>query len=217
MVVRQRPRRRVLPPRRGGSRQPRERAKLTDWVQALSGLLAVAVAIPALIVAGVTYRDQQEINRTQLEMAQLERDRYEKRYASRVAFWWLTYPRDGQSGRLKVQNRSPVPISGITLVGVPAGGPSTPPQQAYLLTTDAPPCVVLTLSLPTLPGDEEFWPWLHKSFGLHFTDPTRSWFLWPTGLQRSSRELSLPRVRFLGAATEVPDTRESAGDCGEGG
>ncbi|MCX5070900.1 hypothetical protein OOJ91_34190 [Micromonospora lupini] len=178
----------------------------------------MAVAIPALIVAGVTYRDQQDINRTQLEMAQLERDRYEQRYASRVAFWWLTYPTTGgQPGRLKLQNRSPVPIRAINLIAVATSGQPTPQPQVYSLLTDAPPCVVLTLSLQTLPSDEEFWRRRDPDVGVQFTDPTRSWFLSRTGLEHDSGDLIFATFPLNVLATEVPGTRESAGDCGEGG
>ncbi|MFC0504170.1 hypothetical protein [Micromonospora costi] len=188
----------------------------------------MAVALPALGVAVVTYRDQQEINRSQLEMAQLERERYARRYASRVAFWWESPPlpgplyggRPGQmrESRIKVQNRSPVPITRMALLVKPYGGSFG--VRDYRLTVDAPPCSVLTIALPALIDDDAFWGERHgHELMLEFADTTHRWVLREGGLEDDSEQYhrySVFDIQNMAWASEVPDTREAAADCGEG-
>ncbi|WP_433343947.1 hypothetical protein [Micromonospora sp. CA-111912] len=217
MVIRQRPRRRILPARRQRPGQPPERARATDWMQALSSFVTVIVAIPALVIATVTYRDQQEINRSQIEMAQLERGRFEQRYAARVAYWWVrpAGTRLGP-GRFKVQNRSPVPIRGIGMRVTPTQKPGTPVPHIYNVPA-APPCVILTIDLPPLSQDVDMALWINHppAVELQFTDPTGPWLLSSDGLERDKG--APPNAIRWQSALEVDGTRESAGDCGEGG
>ncbi|MET8909504.1 hypothetical protein [Micromonospora sp. NPDC004551] len=93
---------------------------MTDWLQGFSALLAVVLAAPALIVAVVTYRDQQEINRAQLESTRIERQRYEQRFASRVAVW--------SPGVLAVR------VPGLLVLLRPVGCAASPYPQSVLPT-----------------------------------------------------------------------------------
>ncbi|MEU0077714.1 hypothetical protein ABZ652_24200 [Micromonospora chalcea] len=176
---------------------------------------AALVAVPALAIALITYRDQQEINRSQLEMAQLERKRYEERYASRVAFWWERRPTES-AGRVRVQNRSPVPMSNLALLVDPIGGILGP--REYRFTVDMPPCSILAIALPQLTDDRAFWdePRGHEVM-LEFDDPgTSSWVLRPRGLRHDEYRSFLRESPSVAWAQEIPGTRETAGDCGEG-
>src|SRR4051812_35741727 len=73
---------------------PRETTRPTDWIQALSGILALIVAAAALAVSLDTLRDQQNINRDQIRLNQLNTLRNQQRYSSRVAWWWSTASSD---------------------------------------------------------------------------------------------------------------------------
>jgi len=87
-----------LPPRRASAdlKASRERPKITDWFQAIATILAVATAIPAIMVASFTYRDQQEFNRAQqvinheqISMNMLTRAMNLQRFASRVSWSYV--------------------------------------------------------------------------------------------------------------------------------
>ncbi|MFE9959190.1 hypothetical protein [Micromonospora sp. NPDC005299] len=176
----------------------------------------------ALAVAGITYRDQQEINRSQLQLAKLERQRYERRYASRVAYWWEITPW-GPSGppRLKVQNRSPAPITNLALVALPELDSVQGQTRAYEFLVDAPPCSILTVELPEASEDLKLWSQSSVSLTLRFHDPVDAWLLTPAGLKQVTKETLLKayggRSPVMTAALPPKESPESAGDCGEGG
>ncbi|MET8229057.1 hypothetical protein ABZS77_00035 [Micromonospora sp. NPDC005298] len=241
----------------------RERPKLTDWLQAAAALAAVLFAVPALVVAVFTYRDQLRVTEAQLrsteaqlESTRIDRERYDARYAARVTYWEATE----DSGRLpafKVQNRSPVPVMRIQFLmkGDLAGRPIGPFYYGGSVT--APPCSVLTLRLSTFAKGVHHPPpvnlmvagmqfldtigWWHleameaPDFGAvrapvrldgrprqerdeefsetdgsypEISEQWREWFRYRAGIPPEGVELR---------ATEVPGTREAAGDCGEGG
>lgn len=112
------------------------------WVQALGAVFAILLAAPALFISLDTLRDQQRINEQTGINLGLERDRYRKRYASRVSWWkvqqdwwerdtktrslWLL--RDKPLGAM-IQNRSTVPITNVQIAfaGTEAGIPRSDP------------------------------------------------------------------------------------------
>jgi hypothetical protein len=81
-------------------------------IQAISSLIAVVVAALAVVFAFYAFVDQSTTNG-------MERDRFERRYASRVA-WWFEGPVATANGvtaptsawTLVVQNRAPIPVRG---------------------------------------------------------------------------------------------------------
>ncbi|MFG1918397.1 hypothetical protein [Micromonospora sp. NPDC048898] len=181
----------------------------------MAALLAVTLAAPALWIAVSTYRDQQALTREQLELTRLERERYEQRFASRVAFWIPTEDEvrrpKGIAFVVRVQNRSPVPIGSIVIA------PRFPQalDVGFFSTVDIPPCSLITLGLDhegavrsmTLP--DRGLPML----GMSFYDSVGIWAIGSSGVQRTMGTRLRPSI----GAAELPGTREVLSDCGEGG
>lgn len=210
-----------MPPRRRQARASDTRPKWTERVQAAAAL----VAVPALVVALITYRDQQEINRSQLEMAQLERERYSKRYASRVAVWWAEGAVDHRSKQpqVRLQNRSMVPVTAqyFRVTGYPGEPVAEVVRRGYFVpAVEVPPCTVVTYVLLDPGGFRYAEAAVPPILDLWFADGESTWLTGKNGLfRRSARYWELPSDlnESGGQAVEVPGTRESAGDCGEGG
>ncbi|MGW3619144.1 hypothetical protein [Micromonospora arida] len=177
-------------------------------------MLALTVAMPALVVATVTYRDQQEINRAQLESTQLERQRYEQRYASRVAVWANEDLSGGTdtSVTVKVQNRSPVPIREVSIQILDLGRALVDPDRetSYRLNGDIPPCSLLTFQLAD--STRGVVSAAKSSVSLSFSDTVGDWHLGHDGLVQGSGWRFNP-----GRAVEMDEQRQTAEDCGEGG
>lgn len=217
-------------------------------------------AVPALLIAVATYRDQLRITEAQLrstdaqlESTRIDRERYDSRYAARVTYWDVT-EKPGGFPTLKVQNRSPVPIMRIRFIMAAefAGRPFGPYYFGNNVT--APPCSVLTLRLVKSVKGVHQPPEFHWVVGMDFLDTVGWWHLEamespdfgavraPVRLDARPRQVPEPRftapdppqipkgeldafkyrygimpegVELL--ATEVPGTREAAGDCGESG
>ncbi|MDO3704937.1 hypothetical protein Q3W71_25040 [Micromonospora sp. C28SCA-DRY-2] len=211
-------------------------------MQAGAALLAVIVAAPALWVAVATYQDQIRVTEAQLESTQLDRQRYQERYARRVTFW---------NDRLKVaeprslpvvtlQNRAPVPVREIYFIVDVIGaaiGYADRGQHTFAFPADvhAPPCTILTFRLLVTgfpdggsdnTGDADY----SLVRAIRFTDTVQWWELEPNA-NWGSTELGGPKPLsrdkpFIPAAAktgyafyaaEVPGTREAASDCGESG
>ncbi|MBM0201829.1 hypothetical protein JNW90_01000 [Micromonospora sp. STR1s_5] len=185
-----------------------EPPKLTDWLQGLAALVAVMTAVPALIIAVVTYRGQQEINRAQLELAQRENQRYEERFASRVAAWTEQGGTDGSLSLVRFQNRSLAPIRNIVFeMLLPPDGGGT---DEFVTSVTAPPCSLLTFRLERA----------GKPFPTHvdwvegyFTDPVTTWKFTPTALRDADSYEALWPVTD-NRAIELADQRAPASDCG---
>ncbi|MER7589707.1 hypothetical protein ABTW72_19455 [Micromonospora sp. NPDC127501] len=195
--------------RRRGRDEP---LRWTEKVHALSSLVTLVVALPALVVAGVTYRDQQEINRAQLESTRLEFERYKQRFASRVAVWMTNATPPGQSPAsltLRVQNRSPVPVRWMRFDLRYQIGATEMSSGSYEAGGDAPPCSLMTFKIDIVgsPPSTSF-----LQLNLVFTDVVGGWELGSWGL-RAGRPDSMSRDR---QAVEIPEQRETVGDCGEG-
>lgn len=227
-MTRRVPRGRVLPVRRRRERRaPRERAHIADWVQAIAGVLTVAVAVPAVTVALDSYREQQEINRSQLDLALLERSRYEQRYASRVAIWRDAPVRttEGRNVRMKMQNRAPVPITldRFVVARSAVGKPDLPrySEWVYAASVDVPPCTALTFELrDSTDGDAQRIAALADvaDVELIFMDVESSWRIGRWGLTKNGPKRSFSVNIDLNppVAVEVPGSRAPAEDCGEG-
>ncbi|MEU8258559.1 hypothetical protein AB0C06_30315 [Micromonospora inaquosa] len=203
---------------------------MTDWLQGLSGLLAVVLAAPALWIAVYTYRDQQELTRAQLESTALERERYEERFASRVAAWRPSVdpavPNSWSAPPMVLQNRSPVPIREIAFVFPVAATAEVPAHRwAFWSSVDVPPCSIYTFNFYSLEGT--LVPIRASSsrgvqVELWFTDPAGRWAVGSEGVERYSDARRKPgppsplfEERFSYSTGVVK--RESAPDCGEGG
>ncbi|MEJ3745179.1 hypothetical protein WEI85_18015 [Actinomycetes bacterium KLBMP 9797] len=214
-----------------------ERPKATDWIQALSGTVAVLFAAAALIVATYTYRDQQQINRDQLTLNNAARQRTQQRFAARVA-WWTEVARGGERNDINIliQNRSPVPIREVRFA-VDAGF-----ELLIANADDIPPCAIRGYRVPvtydvasglllTGFGDDESYDTVaealaygiwHSRADLHFSDSERYWVLTPRGLMpdengtlfQRPKEANVVDPRLL---EEIPALAAAAADCGEGG
>ncbi|RAO03075.1 hypothetical protein [Micromonospora noduli] len=227
-VPREAPRRRSVTGR-GRRPPPMERLKVTDWLQGLSGLLAVVLAAPALWVAVYTYRDQQELTRAQLEATRLERERYQERFASRVAAWRPLGPEEARpwaAPPMVLQNRSPAPIREIAFVfAVDATEEVSAHRRPFWSLSDVPPCSIYTFNFfnlagPMAPGRAS------SRYGgqveLWFTDPAGRWAVGSEGVEPYSDErrslVPTPELLTIERSyyAEVVK-KESAPDCGEGG
>ncbi|GAB3939521.1 hypothetical protein GCM10027614_21920 [Micromonospora vulcania] len=112
-------------------------------MQAVASIVAVALTAVALVyayqanvLAQDTLREQQRVNADQLELNRLARERFERRYASRVSWWidmgdtGISHYFQGNQARIDrakpddvvsleiihVQNRAPVPVHEPTFV-----------------------------------------------------------------------------------------------------
>ncbi|MEU4366749.1 hypothetical protein [Micromonospora chersina] len=200
--------------------QPRERVRLTDWLQGISSLLAVVLAAPALVVAVVTYRDQQQINRAQLDMTLLEHQRYEQRFASRVAAWQLRNPAADPRDpvRVRVQNRSPVPIKQLHIEADSEDVLAWPDgPRVFELPVDIPPCSLLTFRLESMVQPR--YRMTRISVTLWFSDPVGLWQVGAHGVVSAAPDdfRAVQRSRGGGYGVELPEQRETAADCGESG
>ncbi|WP_346535619.1 hypothetical protein [Micromonospora sp. DPT] len=143
--------------------------------------MAMLFAVPALLIAVATYRDQQRVTEAQLrstdaqlESTRLDRQRYDSRYAARVTYWDVT-EKPGGYPTLKVQNRSPVPVMRIqfTMAAQFAGRPFGPYRFGANVT--APPCSVLTLRLVKSVKCLEQPPEFDWVVGMDFLDTVGWW------------------------------------------
>jgi hypothetical protein len=208
-----------VPPRRSRVFGPDGAA----WIQAIAASLALMFAAPALLISMQTLRDQQEISKSQAAVNQLELDREQRRYASRVAWWTrsgtpsLEGIRTGEA--LIVQNRSTVPVLKVSVTGRLAYAPdametidgigqdpspgSKPllPDSATLPLPDLPPCSILSTAIPT----STYWTFGSVDFKvrfvpdyLSFAEGSRSW--------RKTSSLLIPVAPFDQPASEpTPD------------
>ena len=106
------------------------------WIE----LLSLALSVAAIITAGMAYLDQRDVNG-------LTQDRYEHRYAFRVAWWQeVTGNQDGtKTLRVNIENRSPVPISVLHLQA------SRPGTTSNARTARLPYAGWISYSAPSVP------------------------------------------------------------------
>lgn len=212
-------------------RSEQQRGGLLAWLnrntgalQALAALTAIPIGMAAAVFALMAFRDQQQlnrqqltVNRDQLRMNRLANDRFERRYASRVAWWPVEFPikidSNGQMGflRIAVQNRSPAPLrTALVRAALTDGG------TAKFSLGDIRPCeqAEMTLTISTAVFDRLAEP----EWSVVFRDPEELWKLNMAG------DLSLADVSSMsglvfdeddGHVTDVD--RTSVSDCGESG
>jgi hypothetical protein len=199
-------------PKSSSSQHRREPAKITDWIQALATVIAVVLAGWAGIIALNTYSSQL--------------DRQDRRYASRVAWWWdmPSYGHDEPHFPLSkvhfvLQNRSPVPLTSLNV--------TLRRDDEYLYWDfwlyDLPPCIIATYSIDVSDPDETLSQviesrWDADLWGLTFNDGMK---LWHVNSQHQLRSDNIPHGALNPPKTsplkEQRSMRRSVEDCGEGG
>jgi hypothetical protein len=195
-------------------------------IQATGSILAVLIASIATVIAAKTLGDQTELNR-------LSQDRFERRHASRVAWW---YERDYQfdlyaeENRARVErapaksivdyetitlvNRSPV---SITLIEFAIGKPGVP-ATAWWLVPDLRPCESIRVRLRTERDNAIRYIKEGKEYysNLYFADPAVTF--WQNGAGGLLKDDANLRVRDSGSGL-LQETklisRAPTADCGE--
>lgn len=158
-------------------------------LQAIAALTTIPVSVVAAIFAFQAFKDQQQVNRDQIRLNQIARERYERRYASRAAFWFAD---DDTSASAKPQssalvivatvsmlNRSPVPLRDVAIFAIAKSG-----EAVFWGQQDLRPCEKVDVELrahATTAGrlkdsDNRF------VLSLAFRDPTRLWHMTNDGL-----------------------------------
>ncbi|KKK06932.1 hypothetical protein [Micromonospora sp. HK10] len=158
-------------------------------LQAIAALTTIPVSVVAAIFAFQAFKDQQQVNRDQIRLNQIARERYERRYASRAAFWIAD---DDTSASAKPQssalvivatvsmlNRSPVPLRDVAIFAIAQSG-----DAVFWEQQDLRPCEKVDVELlahAAMAGrlkdsDNKF------VLSLAFRDPTRLWHMTNDGL-----------------------------------
>lgn len=174
-----------------GDRRPSRRCEnnreFSAWVQAIAAVIAGVSATWTATVAHDSLREQQRLNRSQIELNrvqmsanQLTRDRFEARFAANVT-WWA----DSQDGGLiLIQNRSPILLNNVQLIEH-AHYPDGATPGKYLF--DIPPCSTAAARLGDYsPG--EFHLLLTHFYSLAFSDSASQWERSSDGLRRVAYE-----------------------------
>jgi hypothetical protein len=114
--------------------------------QAVATALALLVAIPGVIIAARTYRDQQKLSRDQGSLNAMALEREARRYASGVSFWDMgpyTMDKVGKGKAkhavpktesrhvtdVRIRNTTTLPVTNLVLFSVPR--PGTAGAAAY--------------------------------------------------------------------------------------
>jgi hypothetical protein len=192
---------------RGGSASSERREAVTSWsalAQAIVSFLTLAVTTVAAAFAYFAYKEQHSINESQRAINDsqavinnIDKERFARRYASRVAVW-----RDGDVDRIFLQNRSPAPLTNVFMISTleidsdtadisQVGGPAPRGvdkwyQRRIYRFKDIPPCTVVQLEsvfddTGSSGRTEDFDP-----DQLHFHDGIDSWTrTWDGALNRS--------------------------------
>jgi hypothetical protein len=196
-------------------------------IQATGSILAVIIASAATIIAAKTLSDQTELN-------QLAVDRFERRHASRVAWWydrdyqWMDLKDKEHRARLErasansvvdyetitLQNRSPVSMSQVVF----AVGKVNLPATGWLLIPDLRPCESMRVRLRA--ERDKAVQFVDDGTALrsdlYFLDPALVY--WQNGFSGLVKDDSDLRVRDSGEGllleTKVV-SRAPAADCGE--
>jgi hypothetical protein len=182
---------------------------ITDWIQTLAVIVATGVAIGGVIVATETLREQQLINRSQLALNENVRERAERRYAARIA-WWA----DSKNGSLVyIQNRSPIPITAVQIVPRGLAGDLRNSTDSYQVD-EIPPCRVATIRLRDRASAEATGnkPFPVAEFDLIFNDPHARWIRGRGDLQRGAAYAPLADAQH-----RPIDSWHAVEDCGEDG
>lgn len=163
-------RRRVVSGRLGGDRT--RRVEVWSQVgQAGATVVALILAVPGVIFAMSTFRDQQGLNRDQqtlnqeqLRLNRMALERNERRYASRVSFWDVDTYTDKPDERVhvtlvKIRNMAPLPVKDVVLIGAPSvrGDLSALPQA-----TDGGADYRPLVQVKTIPPCHEMAVWVER-------------------------------------------------------
>ena len=207
----------------------RPRGTRAEISTAVAGFAALTVATAALIVGWQTLEEQQKINESQLsinenqlEINRIQMDRNDRRFASRVSWWRVPFdeedPRNSKVMQmLKLQNRSPVPLTEISFQ---VEGQSDEPV-VYVIDDDVPPCHILTFKIvaPTADGAEfgrgQFSLGDRDQIRLYFSDTQGFWLRDLAGVRRVDQP---EQTEDAGTGIEkVEGGDREVEDCGEGG
>ncbi|WFE47735.1 hypothetical protein [Verrucosispora sp. WMMD1129] len=158
-------------------------------LQAIAALTTIPVSAVAAVFAFQAFKDQQQVNRDQITLNQTVRERYERRYASRVAFWIADDDTSAsarpQSSSLvivatvSVLNRSPVPLRDAAVFAIAQSG-----EAFFWHQQDLRPCEKVDVALlahATTAGRLKD-PGNRFVLSLVFRDPTRLWHMTNDGL-----------------------------------
>lgn len=192
-----------------GDRRDRRIELSAIRIQSFVAVLALMLSVPGLWVGVIAFREQQrinksqlEINRSQSELNRLEMRRFERRYASRVVYW-DEKTEDGSV--INLQNRSLVPITDLTLNFIVPWhyGSSMPDDKdgtatLQVLIEAVPPCI--HLRVPVRHAQVRFLTdtarveiehgrnveWITDA--ISFADPSGSWGLRGSSLAKLDQE-----------------------------
>ncbi|MEU1968981.1 hypothetical protein ABZ541_14395 [Micromonospora sediminicola] len=158
-------------------------------LQAIAALTAIPVSVVAAVFAVQAFKDQQQVNRDQIRLNQSARERYERRYASRVAFWIAD---DDTSASAKPQssglvvvatvsmlNRSPVPLRDAAIFAIAQSG-----EAVFWQQQDLRPCEKVDVELLAHVSTAGRLKDAGNKYvlSLAFRDPTRLWHMTNDGL-----------------------------------
>ena len=118
--------------------------------QLIATVVALLLAVPGVIFALRTYRDQLTLNRIAL-------DRNDRRYASRVTFWDVVTQAKDLTVRVRIRNMTPMPIKDVVLLSTTSIQGDRPrpatgiPYQPLVHRATIPPCSEVEIWVE--PGD----------------------------------------------------------------
>jgi len=195
----------------------RTRVNRLDYVNTWFSGLAVIVSAVALILTGVTLADQQVVNSHQIDLDNLQYQRQQRVYASRVSIW-VQVGEEATSVRprgfdIQVANRSPVPIRSVTMY-VPLIGRSDEEFTGSVVVGDMPPCTQVSFRVfarapVSIERRDE-----QASFGVSmvFSETVNTWRLTNDGLDL----LTAKPPGETGAVGAIRDDPRDLAVCGEG-
>jgi hypothetical protein len=197
-------------------------------VQTWTSITAVLISVPGLWLALLALRDQRDATRRAAISTHQETQRFEQRFASRLA--WRDAPWSPDAGLLTIQNRS---MSTLTSLIVINHG-----RAIALLPGDMPPCSSLDIDVVGAFGLNPFGEPAWTTEAIIFHDPVGAWIMDRSGLRKLSEDalISLVTVADSMRTTEISVVvlssagqvlrvgmlqsrflhRNTVGDCSEG-
>jgi hypothetical protein len=127
--------------------------------------LALIFSVPGFWLALLAFQDQRATNHSQIAANEREAQRYQRRFASRLA--WIDTPGTSHGIVLQIQNRSPTVLGDVVLL--------SDSKRSAIFAGDIPPCSVLTVDLASIHpfdrDDHALWP---PTLAI-FQDPVGAW------------------------------------------
>ncbi|MEU4619665.1 hypothetical protein AB0G04_06770 [Actinoplanes sp. NPDC023801] len=188
---------------------------VTNGLMLVVTAMATIFAFSALNEQRIINRNQAEMNRSQLELNTLEKERAQRRYASRVALWsddsipLHSDPNDMTDVYVsRLQNRATVPLTSVYLAVDLGTG------TKFHQIGDIRPCSITTIRLGIEGGDTDGYR-TGQNIGdpaVYFNDVVGSWLMDRSGL----RPQPLPQdvTSLVDRRIEVSAKPGEATDCG---